>query len=582
MKPILYSSTETSFTTNGIGILGDCISCDVTEERNGLFELEMRYPISGIHYGEISQRSIISARSKPGGTIQPFRVYEISRPIGGVVTVYAKHLAYDLSGIPVSPFTSSTASSAMSGLKSNAAVTCPFTFSTDKTTSAKMTVSVPKTIWELLGGSEGGILDVYGGEYEFDRWTVKLHAQRGYDRGVTIRYGKNLTDLRQDENCASVYTGVYPYWADADGNLTTLPEKIVNASGNFDFTRIKPVDFSMDFEEQPTEATLRAAANAYITNNQIGVPNVSIKVSFIPLDQTEEYRDIAPLERVDLCDVVSVSFPELGVSAKAKVIRTVYDVLLDRYSSVELGDARDSVAKIIVTQEKKLAQQEQDIASKPGVSDVNNIASGYADSALESANGYTDTSAQNTLTSANGYTDTAMQDAIDAAKQNTALQIENYDEYMTQLEIFNRLTNNGATQGIFMENGKLYINMDYAHAGTIDATYINLNGKFYVFSGDTLGGYLGYMTGYDGNSTTYGVGLGASGGNYIIVTNGGARLQGGGNSVYATSSECGVSGKLRVYGDLVVDGSIKSSGDISTSGNVSATGTVTGSNITSS
>ena len=567
MKPILYQSTETGFDTNGGGILGDCVSCTVTEERNGAYELEMEYPITGIHYADIAMRSIILAKPNPTSDPQPFRVYESSKPMGGIVTVYARHTANDLDAIPVNPFTSSTAASAMSGLKSNAAVACPFTFSTDKTTSAKMTVSVPKTIWELLGGSQGGILDVYGGEYEFDQFHVKLWASRGSDNGVSIRYGKNLTDLRQDENCVSVYTGVYPYWADADGNLTTLPEKIVNVSGTFDFTRIKPVDFSADFEEQPTEATLRSAANAYITNNQIGVPNVSIKVSFLPLDQTEEYRDIAPLERVDLCDVVSVSFPELGVSAKAKVIKTVYNVLLDRYSSVELGDARDSVAKIIVTQEKKLAQQEQDIASKPGVSDVNNIASGYADSALESAN---------------GYTDTAMQDAIDAANQNTALQIENYDEYMTQLEIFNRLTNNGATQGIFMENGKLYINMDYAHAGTIDATYINLDGKFYVFSGDTLGGYLGYMTGYDGNSTTYGVGLSASGGNYIIVTNGGARLQGGGNSVYATSDECGVTGKLTVYGYLDVRGSITASGDISTSGSVSATGTVTGSNITSS
>lgn len=149
------------------------------------------------------------------------------------------------------------------------------------------------------------------------------------------------------------------------------------------------------------------------------------------------------------------------------------------------------------------------------------------------------------------------------------LQIENYDEYMTQLEIFNRLTNNGATQGIFMENGKLYINMDYARAGTIDASYINLDGKFYVYSGSSLGGYIGYMTGYDGVSTTYGVGLGAPGGNYIIVTNGGARLQGGRNSVYAADDECGVSGKLSVYGDLDVHG------------NITSTGTVSGSNITS-
>lgn len=556
MKPILYQSTEAAFDTNGIGILGDCASCTVTEERNSAYELEMEYPITGIHYADIAMRSIILAKPNPTSDPQPFRVYEMSKPMGGIVTAYARHTAYDLDGIPVNPFISSSAPAAMSGLKSNAAVACPFTFSTDKTTSAKMTVSVPKTIWELLGGSEGGILDVYGGEYEFDKFHVKLCSARGADNGVTIRYGKNLTDLRQDENCASVYTGVYPYWTDVDGTLTTLPEKIINVSGTFDFTRIKPVDFSMDFEEQPTEATLRAAANAYISNNQIGVPKVSLKVSFAPLEQSEEYKGIAMLERVNLCDIVSVIFPAMGVSAKAKVIKTAYNVLLDRYDYVELGDARDTVAKIIVTQEKKLSQQEQDIASKPGVSDVNNIASDYADQALEDANKYTDTE-----------TAYAIKEAVDQANENTLLQIENYDEYMTQLEIFNRLTNNGATQGIFMENGKLYINMDYAQAGTIDATYINLKGKFYVYSGNTVGGYVGYMSGYADNQSTNGIGIESAGGNYVIATNRGCRMQGPGCAIYVAGSAAHVVGPLIVEGDLTVQGDI------------TATGTVGGSNI---
>ena len=353
--PILYRATETKYDHNGLGILSACVSCEVTEEANGIFELAMQYPMDGIHYEDIADRAIIKAKADQFREPQLFRVYAISKPMSGIVTVLAEHISYDLSGIPVKPFSAPTASSALAGLKSNAVVGCPFEFWTDKDTAANFKVSVPASIRSRLGGVAGSILDVYGGEYEFDNYTVKLYNNRGRNRGVSIRYGKNLTDIKQEQNCSSVATGVYPYWVDAEGkNVVELPEKIVNATGTYNFVKIKTLDLSMDFESQPTEDQLRSSAERYIENNKIGVPDVSLTVSFAQLEQSEEYKHLKLLERVSLFDTVNVEFPALGVSANAKAVKMVYDVLADRVKSVTLGSVRANIADTIVEQAKEI------------------------------------------------------------------------------------------------------------------------------------------------------------------------------------------------------------------------------------
>ena len=356
MKPVLYPSQETAFGSNGLGVLTDAASCVIIEERNGAFELEMTYPVSGIHYKEIAPRCIILAKPNPVDDPQPFRVYRTTKPMGGLVTIYGEHISYDLAGVPASPFAAESAPDAMEKLKSSSAIPTPFSFWTDKDTAGTMGITAPVALRSLLGGREGSVLDVYGGGYKFDRYTVRLYNQRGQNRGASIRYGKNLTDLTQDENIAGVYTGVYPYWSSMEGALVQLPEKILLAPGNYDFTRIMTLDLSSEFQEPPTEDQLRVRAEAYIKANHIGVPKVSLTVSFVPLEQTEEYKDIGLLERVELCDTVNVEFPSLGVSATAKCVRTVYDALLDRYKSVELGDARTNIADTIAAQQQKIEQ----------------------------------------------------------------------------------------------------------------------------------------------------------------------------------------------------------------------------------
>lgn len=359
MIPILFDKKAKKFNTNGIGRLSDTISCIVTEERNGSFELEMRYPVTGEFFSRITTSSIIYAVPSDGGSRQPFRVYKISKPLNGEVTINAEHISYQLTHIPVSPFTAVNAADSFNKLKENAAEECPFTFWTDNTTIANFSVAEPASIRSRLGGTDGSILDVYGGEYAFDGYAVRLYTQRGKDNGVLIRYGKNMTDIQQEESISNTITGIYPYWKDSEGNIVQLPEKVISAecAENYPYPRTIPIDFSEDFGEQPTVEQLRERADNYIKSNKIGIPAVSITVSFIQLWQTEEYKDIAPLERVRLCDIVSVEFEQLGVSAKAKVIKTSYNVILERYESIELGEAKSNLATTIIQQTLQMQEK---------------------------------------------------------------------------------------------------------------------------------------------------------------------------------------------------------------------------------
>ena len=367
MIPILFPSTATEFKTQGLGALSDTISCTVTEERNGIFELEMEYPMTGLHFGEIADRCIILAIPSPYRLPQPFRIYRITKPLNGICTIYAQHITYDLSGVPLNPFTAASAPAAMAGLQSNAAIESPFAFWTNKTTTAGFAVTVPSSTRSVLGGRAGSILDAYGGEYEWDNFTVKLHAQRGQDNGVVIRYGKNLTDLEQDRNISNVATGIYPYWTDMDGNLVTCNPKVIPAPGTYNFTRVIPVDFSQDFKEKPTPEQLQERGEGYVNSNNIGVPSVSLSVNFAQLEQTEEYKHLALLEKCDLCDIVAVQFEDLGVDAKAKIVKIKTNVLLEKYISTEIGDVRSNIADSILG-------QQQEISKKPSSSQVEWIA----------------------------------------------------------------------------------------------------------------------------------------------------------------------------------------------------------------
>ena len=364
MIPILFAPSATTFTTNGIGRLSEMISCEVTEERNGVYELTATIGTNAKHYADIVHSAIIGVIPHDGGNVQAFRIYKISKPIGGIITINAQHISYELSHIPTRPFTAANVSAALAGLKTNSMQANPFTFWTDKSTIANYKQAKPESIRARLGGQQGSILDVYGGEYEFDNYTVKLWNNRGSDRAVTLRYGKNITDIKQEENIQNTITGIVPYWCGGDDEVVYY-NGIVEAStaANFPYRRSVPYDFSGDFQSAPTAEQLRQRAERYIIRNSIGIPAVSIKVSFVALWQTEEYKDIAPLQRVNLCDWVTIQFERLGISAKAKVIKTVYDVLTERYKTIELGEARTDFASYVVGLSAQTEQNAEAVAT---------------------------------------------------------------------------------------------------------------------------------------------------------------------------------------------------------------------------
>ena len=341
MIPCLYDSRETKFNHNGIGKLADAQSCTVTEKRNGSYELKLICPADGIHAEMLEEGNIILA--KPSDTMQPqpFRIYKITTPIDGKLEVQARHISYQLNFITVSPFSVSGCAGAVQGLKSHAASDCPFSVWTDVASSAMFTVSVPASFRNCLGGMDGSVLDTFGGEFEWDRYTVKFHRARGADHNVHIVYGKNLTDFKMEKSIENTITGVHPYWVDNETQaVMELPEKVVMVSRkSVPYQKITVLDCTSAFQEKPSEAALRGYAQDYIDTTSLTEPEIDIKIDFIQLWNTPGYEDVVQAEQVSLCDTVHVYISKLGIEASSKVTETEYDSLLERYNSITLSNS---------------------------------------------------------------------------------------------------------------------------------------------------------------------------------------------------------------------------------------------------
>lgn len=335
-----------SDTTNGLGRL-TVMNDSVTEELNGIYELEFDIATTDKHYDDLKSNLLVKANVDETGDEQIFRVYYVSEPINFVSHVKCQHITYDLNKIIVTPFTATGASAAKDGMNNNILGSYPFTMTTDiSNTTSTFTLDIPRSFRECLGGYEGSLLDTFRGEYKWDNLTVQMLAHRGSDHGTRIAYGKNLTDFQQEVNNESVYDAVYGY--------AVVDEHTYEASSIYNKTgatspKVMAVDFSSNYDsgETPTAAQLLSYATSYANNNDIEVPNVNIKVSFVPLWQTEEYKDIAPLERVFLGDTVHVYFDKLNVEASARVIKTVWSPSLGRYTEIELGSAKANLNTII-------------------------------------------------------------------------------------------------------------------------------------------------------------------------------------------------------------------------------------------
>ena len=347
MLPILYSSiTEGTVPSNyGVGVLSDCISATVKEARNGEYELTMEYAAEGIHASDIVPNAVIKAKPNYTDDPQLFRIYKVGKTINGKFTVNAQHISYDLSGKVITSGTADFLGDTITLLNAQSGF---FVISSDKSVSAPFKVTEPSSVRSWFGGKQGSILDVYGpGEWKYDNFNASFLAARGQDRGVTIRYGKNLTELSQTLDMTNLCSAIIPYYKAQDGTVTTGSEVSTGLAG---IDRKKAVDFSSEVDPEsatPIATQLSTLATAYIANNNFTTIKNSITLNFVQMKNLTE--------RVDLCDTVHIYFEPLGLTATAKCIETVWDVLADRYTSTKFGDATTNIADTIVATQKEVA-----------------------------------------------------------------------------------------------------------------------------------------------------------------------------------------------------------------------------------
>lgn len=345
MIPILYESNETEFVSNGICRLYDAKSVVVTEERNGVYECNFTYPVDGANYEMIQCGRIISVTHDDSGAPQPFDIVSYSKPINGVVAFHAVHVSYRLNYIVARGTGITSLDSALTMLKDSAQPENPFSYSADFLSSAYMASAdgTPRSVRQFLGGVEGSILDTYGGEYEFDKFDVKLHNHRGLERDFTIRHGVNLLSYTDDVDYSNAYSSCVPYWA-SNGELlvgTRVDLSTATYNGRNNCIALNLTD---KFEGKPSVADLRALALSQMQKKQTTLPTQNIKVDFVRLQDMGEFADYQNLLQCNLCDTIGVVFPMYGMSGRFKIVKAVYDVLQEKYKEMELGTLSVSLA----------------------------------------------------------------------------------------------------------------------------------------------------------------------------------------------------------------------------------------------
>lgn len=505
MIPILFENNETAFTSNGLGRLAGCIRCVVAEERNGIYECEFDYPVTGVLFDSIQEGRIIACTHDEQGDIQPFDIYGRSEPINGVVTFYAHHISYRLNEITVKPFTAGSCSEALQKIKSQSANSNPFSFWTNKSVTSDYVSKVPKNAKDMLCGEEGSILDVYGtGEYEYDKFAVKLYLHRGQDTNVSIRYGKNLIDYTNSYDASEAYTAVVPYWLgeEADGEesverLVMLSQVFIRSGHSVPSGRevVVPMDLSDEFEEPPTQEQLRSAATSRLARSEAWLPNQTVTVDFVQLWQTEEYSEYAGLQRLRLCDTCGIFVPMYDTALRAKVIRVEYNVLLDRYDRMELGDKPTTYTAVM---------------EKIYDSKVAGVVAGFQSIAvdLQTLRNYSDASI-NALKSAlesqiDAKIETWAQSTNPASNWTTAAVRAEHNNDLWLYTGTSNLTVGSVTikpQGVYQYNGTN--NTWSAYSSTSSNLFDIVDGKSTIFYGTTSGTYANKQVGdYLVDSTT--------------------------------------------------------------------------------
>jgi phage minor structural protein len=389
MIPIIYESNETSFTSNGLGRLRDCIEATVFEERNGLYELDFSYPVDGANYDLIQCGRIVGVTHDDTGDIQPFDIVSFKRPIDGVVEFHCVHISYRQSGLVAYGKNIHSLADAFNMLKT-ASPSNPFKYIAKFSSNNYMASAdgIPKSVRQYLGGVEGSVLDAYGGEYEWDKFNVILHRNRGKARDLVIRYGLNMLKYNEEVDYQDTFTSAIPYWKGDDGaggEKIIIASKVKSGFAPYDGReKVAALDLTDKFEVAPTKANLRTTAQKLMQRNQSYMPSQNISVDFVRLQDLGEFEQFESLLKCSLCDTIGVVFPQYNMSGRFKIVKTEWDVLANKFNSMELGDLQTTLSEALgLNQSNTVAEQMQ--AVQKGESGTYEIASStsFGDTGLE-------------------------------------------------------------------------------------------------------------------------------------------------------------------------------------------------------
>lgn len=349
MKPILYEKNETAFTSSGIGRLADCLECKVSHELgSGLWECDFDYPVTGVLYDEIILGRVIAVTHDDTGTIEPFDITAVSRPINGVVSFHAVHVSYRLTKYITSGTNIVSNFAALAMFRRAVPSPIPFTFQNSLPLiggTMGMGDGVPRNVREMIGGGEGSFLDTYGGEVSWSGFTVSFQSRIGQQRDFIIRYGVNMMNYTEEQDGSECYTMAVPYWK---GNDTVVVGNLVD-SGLTPYNRPTAValDLSSSFEEEPTTADLEAKALQIMQSGQTNLPSRTINVDFVRLQDLEDYAGFTDLMTCELGDSIEVVFPMYGMQGVFRIVKVVWDVLRDRFESMTLGSLETTLAEAL-------------------------------------------------------------------------------------------------------------------------------------------------------------------------------------------------------------------------------------------
>lgn len=351
MIPILYESDEIVFASNGVGRLRDCISCEVTEERNGVFELDFDYPVDGANFDKIQCGRVVAVRHDDSNDVQPFDIVSYSKPIDGIVSFHCVHISYRMRGLVASGKNINSLADAFT-LLGTSTPSNPFTYEADFSSIGYMAAAdgTPRSVRSLLGGTEGSVLDTYGGEYEFDKFRVILHQQRGQDRDFTIRYGVNLLDYKEDTDFSETYNSAIPFWTGSDGvkDIIVIGNKATSTAPTYSGREIcAALNLTDKFETKPTKTQLQNMALSMLNSRQTTLPKQNITVDFVRLQDLGEYESLKSLLQCNLCDTIEVIFPRYNMRGRFKIVKTVFDVLRGKYEKLELGALSTTLAEAL-------------------------------------------------------------------------------------------------------------------------------------------------------------------------------------------------------------------------------------------